>query len=107
MADGHSTKYSERREEYESGGNRTHNPQIKSLLLCQLSYRPTRSGVEGENAKNLVDRTTDFNIPPLAAARGRENVRFQGRTGPLLRRRSLRAVEVVKYTRRSLADRRP
>ena len=25
----------------EPGGNRTHNPQIKSLLLCQLSYRPT------------------------------------------------------------------
>ena len=24
----------------EPGGNRTHNPQIKSLLLCQLSYRP-------------------------------------------------------------------
>ena len=26
----------------EPGGNRTHNPQIKSLLLCQLSYRPWR-----------------------------------------------------------------
>ena len=26
----------------EPGGNRTHNPQIKSLLLCQLSYRPER-----------------------------------------------------------------
>jgi len=25
----------------EPGGNRTPNPQIKSLLLCQLSYRPT------------------------------------------------------------------
>ena len=24
----------------EPGGNRTPNPQIKSLLLCQLSYRP-------------------------------------------------------------------
>ena len=24
----------------EPGGNRTLNPQIKSLLLCQLSYRP-------------------------------------------------------------------
>ena len=24
----------------EAGGNRTPNPQIKSLLLCQLSYRP-------------------------------------------------------------------
>jgi hypothetical protein len=28
----------------EPGGNRTHNPQIKSLLLCQLSYRPTGRG---------------------------------------------------------------
>jgi len=27
----------------EPGGNRTPNPQIKSLLLCQLSYRPTLS----------------------------------------------------------------
>src|SRR5688500_14419501 len=26
----------------EPGGNRTPNPQIKSLLLCQLSYRPVR-----------------------------------------------------------------
>ena len=30
----------------EPGGNRTHNPQIKSLLLCQLSYRPTERGGE-------------------------------------------------------------
>jgi hypothetical protein len=28
------------RENGEPGGNRTPNPQIKSLLLCQLSYRP-------------------------------------------------------------------
>lgn len=28
-------------EKSEPGGNRTHNPQIKSLLLCQLSYRPS------------------------------------------------------------------
>ena len=28
------------KESGEPGGNRTHNPQIKSLLLCQLSYRP-------------------------------------------------------------------
>ena len=28
----------------EPGGNRTPNPQIKSLLLCQLSYRPTSVG---------------------------------------------------------------
>jgi hypothetical protein len=26
----------------EPGGNRTPNPQIKSLLLCQLSYRPAQ-----------------------------------------------------------------
>ena len=29
-----------RAEAGEPGGNRTPNPQIKSLLLCQLSYRP-------------------------------------------------------------------
>ena len=27
----------------EHGRNRTYNPQIKSLLLCQLSYVPTKS----------------------------------------------------------------
>ena len=27
----------------EPGGNRTPNPQIKSLLLCQLSYRPVET----------------------------------------------------------------
>src|SRR5215470_11623629 len=32
----------ERESNGEPGGNRTHNPQIKSLLLCQLSYRPGR-----------------------------------------------------------------
>jgi hypothetical protein len=30
-----------RAEAGEPGRNRTVNPQIKSLLLCQLSYRPT------------------------------------------------------------------
>src|SRR5947208_263500 len=30
----------------EPGGNRTLNPQIKSLLLCQLSYRPKGSTEE-------------------------------------------------------------
>ena len=29
----------------EPGGNRTPNPQIKSLLLCQLSYRPAKDGL--------------------------------------------------------------
>jgi hypothetical protein len=33
-------KHDARAEVGEPGGNRTHNPQIKSLLLCQLSYRP-------------------------------------------------------------------
>jgi hypothetical protein len=32
----------------EPGGNRTLNPQIKSLLLCQLSYRPTETFVRSE-----------------------------------------------------------
>ena len=30
----------------EPGGNRTPNPQIKSLLLCQLSYRPASTGLQ-------------------------------------------------------------
>ena len=30
----------------ESGRNRTYNQQIKSLLLCQLSYEPTWEVVE-------------------------------------------------------------
>jgi hypothetical protein len=29
----------------EPGGNRTPNPQIKSLLLCQLSYRPDKDEI--------------------------------------------------------------
>ncbi len=29
----------------EPGGNRTPNPQIKSLLLCQLSYRPAQTSI--------------------------------------------------------------
>jgi hypothetical protein len=29
----------------EPGGNRTPNPQIKSLLLCQLSYRPGETSI--------------------------------------------------------------
>ena len=34
----------QKRDNGEPGGSRTLNQQIKSLLLCQLSYRPTRSG---------------------------------------------------------------
>ena len=33
----------------ERGGNRTFNLEIKSLLLCQLSYAPTAHGGVGTN----------------------------------------------------------
>src|SRR5262249_24358299 len=35
--------HDERSRSGEPGGNRTLNPQIKSLLLCRLSYRPTET----------------------------------------------------------------
>ena len=38
----------------EPGRNRTFNPQIKSLLLCQLSYWPTR----GTNARGVRRRAS-------------------------------------------------
>jgi hypothetical protein len=44
----------------EPGGNRTHNPQIKSLLLCQLSYRPWRESLEQIGAENHVEPNTGF-----------------------------------------------
>jgi hypothetical protein len=37
----------------EPGGNRTPNPQIKSLLLCQLSYRPTRTSLRVSNVREF------------------------------------------------------
>src|SRR4029077_19195540 len=51
----------------EPGGNRTLNPQIKSLLLCQLSYRPTERCFRRE-------RTTDF----TSAGSPRRRVLSQG-----------------------------
>jgi integrase len=44
----------------EPGGNRTLNPQIKSLLLCQLSYRPVGCG------RNRRGRTPSPKHPILA-----------------------------------------
>jgi hypothetical protein len=45
----------------EPGGNRTHNPQIKSLLLCQLSYRPVWEGNrKATGAKNTPGQNTRF-----------------------------------------------
>jgi hypothetical protein len=41
----------------EPGRNRTFNPQIKSLLLCQLSYWPTR----GEREIHAGGRAADAN----------------------------------------------
>ena len=48
----------------EPGGNRTHNPQIKSLLLCQLSYRPQSTRIDscdhlviGSSAVTITSRS--------------------------------------------------
>ena len=66
----------------EPGGNRTHNPQIKSLLLCQLSYRPEgkprgtaqkitpRQKRDSSIAMGWVQRaTTQYNDPLVMRAR--------------------------------------
>ena len=42
----------------ESGGVRTHDPQIKSLLLCQLSYAPT----DTKNGASEGVRTLDNHL---------------------------------------------
>jgi hypothetical protein len=53
----------------EPGGNRTHNPQIKSLLLCQLSYRP--EGMLGTlgAAKSRRGKTRFYHSARLPRAR--------------------------------------
>jgi hypothetical protein len=43
----------------EPGGNRTLNPQIKSLLLCQLSYRPQRRAI-GRNETTILSSAGVF-----------------------------------------------
>src|SRR5437868_6294647 len=48
----------------EPGGNRTLNPQIKSLLLCQLSYRPA-GRLGGENERTVYH---DGNVSSLLRA---------------------------------------
>ncbi len=56
----------------EPGGNRTPNPQIKSLLLCQLSYRPTKNGLYLMRSAPL-ERTADhlrFTIRDRDSRRG-------------------------------------
>ena len=44
----------------EPGRNRTVNPQIKSLLLCQLSYRPTLMWRRDVLAKNPIGAKSEF-----------------------------------------------
>ena len=44
----------------EPGRNRTFNPQIKSLLLCQLSYWPTQGGGWQLRGLMLADATHRF-----------------------------------------------
>src|SRR6058998_1696779 len=46
----------------EPGGNRTHNPQIKSLLLCQLSYRPGRGSAGVMTGEYIADTNGDLTI---------------------------------------------
>ena len=45
----------------EPGGNRTLNPQIKSLLLCQLSYRPQRRAI-GRNETPILSSAGIFRL---------------------------------------------
>ena len=48
----------------EPGGNRTPNPQIKSLLLCQLSYRPDRAASSpSHGGLQLVRTNLDSRLP--------------------------------------------
>src|SRR5262249_36825500 len=55
----------------EPGGNRTLNPQIKSLLLCQLSYRPPGDTVTCNRQGRNPDLITDgqFRARPESPAR--------------------------------------
>jgi hypothetical protein len=46
--------FTETKKAGEPGGNRTLNPQIKSLLLCQLSYRPTETCNRRERNCDLI-----------------------------------------------------
>ena len=47
----------------EPGGNRTPNPQIKSLLLCQLSYRPYELLI----VIQITGRATTYDCCPTVA----------------------------------------
>ena len=59
------------RENGEPGRNRTFNPQIKSLLLCQLSYWPTRVEAGARPATRPPTQTPNSSTaaPPAARAR--------------------------------------
>jgi hypothetical protein len=49
----------------EPGGNRTHNPQIKSLLLCQLSYRPDVLDVAVKIGPTCAGAKRDLSMRPF------------------------------------------
>ena len=49
----------------EPGRNRTFKQQIKSLLLCQLSYGPTKKGKNLARGEDWCARQ-DSNLRPLA-----------------------------------------
>ena len=54
----------------EPGRNRTFNQQIKSLLLCQLSYGPTRrSDAHDEAARELTNREYIIRPPSIKPTR--------------------------------------
>jgi hypothetical protein len=59
----------------EPGGNRTLNPQIKSLLLCQLSYRPAGRAEDGASGPRCgPDTKSDINTPLHGGRRRNPNV---------------------------------
>ncbi len=53
----------------EPGGNRTHNPQIKSLLLCQLSYRPETENVLSTSLAARRPNHRFYHAQPFRACR--------------------------------------
>ena len=50
----------------EPGRNRTFNPQIKSLLLCQLSYRPTLPARRAPRRTRRITQGLPRSTPELA-----------------------------------------
>jgi hypothetical protein len=71
----------------EPGRNRTFNPQIKSLLLCQLSYWPTsgRGGILGRHGRAGTNRNRNTPVREIGAggALGRSGARHVDARGEI------------------------